>query len=60
MDEERLTTSSTKRALKKKDVPSRTTYLDEVQYEAIQNPGVGNYNPRPQSAHTGKGDRKKP
>jgi hypothetical protein len=30
MDEERMTTSSTKRTLKKKDVPSRTTYLDEV------------------------------
>lgn len=32
MDEERLTTSSTKRSIKKKDVPDRLTYLDEVQY----------------------------
>jgi hypothetical protein len=33
-------------AAKKIFVPDRISYLDEVQYEANQTPGVGSYNPR--------------
>lgn len=35
-----------KLAAKKVNVAERISYLDEVQYEAIQTPGVGSYNPR--------------
>lgn len=35
-----------KLAAKKVNAPERISYLDEVQYEAIQTPGVGSYNPR--------------
>lgn len=33
-------------AQKKIKVNDRLTYLDHIEYESLQTPGVGNYNPR--------------
>ncbi len=38
--------SAKKLASKKTNPVDRISYLDEVEYEAIQTPGVGNYYPR--------------